>query len=50
MSIFGWLIVLRTVQVIREVLLRGDMVRLIVRVEVPVAMAQSLRTGIVRIA
>ena len=49
MSVVGWLVVLRTVQIVRKVLLGGNMMRLIVGVEVPVAMAQSLRTGIVRV-
>ena len=50
MSILGRLVISGAFKVIRQVLLSRDVVGLIVRVEIPVAMAQSLRTGVVRIA
>ena len=50
MSILGRLVISGAFKVVRQVLLSRDVVGLIVRVEIPVAMAQSLRTGVVRIA
>lgn len=50
MSILRRLVIPGAFKVVRQVLLSCDVVGLIVRVEVPVAMAESLRTGVVRVA